>query len=145
MLCVNSYTKNYIGECRSRMESQLAAYKLLVTTAREKTATSKSRFNSAVASFEPLFLNNLVVVLDSFFVHRSRTIELKDGNPLNEVRMLCNSILQNCGVLSADKTIKYNPSKAILRLQIGDEIKLTESGFVLLLTAFFAEIETKFM
>jgi len=91
MLCVNSYTKDYINECRSRMESQLAAYKVLVTTAREKT--SKSAINSAVDSFEPLFFNNLVVVLDGFFVHRSRTLEKKDGNPLNEVRMLRNSIL----------------------------------------------------
>ena len=143
MLCVNSYRKDYINECRSRMESQLAAYKVLVTTAREKT--SKSAINSAVDSSEPLFFNNLVVVLDGFFVHRSRTLEKEDGNPLNEVRMLCNSILQNNGVMSADKTIKYNPSKSILKIQVGDEIKLTESDFVLLFKAFFAEIETKFM
>ena len=145
MLCVNSYRKDYIDECRSRMELQLAAYKGLVTTAREKTGTSKSALNSAVDSFEPLFFNNLVVVLDSFFVHRSRTIEKKDGNPLNEVRMMCNSILQNRGVMSADKTIKFNPSKSILKLQVGEEIKLTESDFVLLFRAFFAEIETKFV
>ncbi len=44
--------------------------------------------------------------------------------------MICNSILQNHGVMSADKTIKYNPSKSILKLQIGEEIKLTESDFV---------------
>jgi len=145
MLCVNSYTKDYIHECRSRMESQLAAYNVFVTTARAKTAASKSAFNSAVHSFEPLFFNNLVVVLDRFFVHRSRTIEKKDGNPLNEVRMMCNSILQNHGVLSADKTIKFNPAKSILMLQIGDEIKLTELDFVILFRAFFAEIETKFV
>jgi len=145
MLCVNSYTKDYINECRSRMESQLAAYKVLVTTAREKTRTSKAAINSAVDSFKTLFFNNLVVVLDGFFVHRSRTLEKKDGNPLNEVRMLCNSILQNHGVMSADKTIKYNPSKSILKIQVGNEIKLTESDFVLLFKAFFAEIETKFM
>jgi hypothetical protein len=126
------------------MESQLAAYNVLVTTAREKTGTSKS-INSAVDSFEPLFFNNLVVVLDGFFVHRSRTLEKKDGNPLNEVRMMCNSILQNHGVMSGDKTIKYNPSKSILKIQVGDEIKLTESDFVFLFKAFFAEIETKFM
>ena len=145
MLCVNNYREDYIVECRSRMESQLAAYQTLVATAREKTGTRKSAFNSSVDVFEPLFFDNLVVVLDGFFVHRARGKEGKDGNPLNEVRMLCNSILQNRGVLAADKTIKYNPEKSITKLQVGKEIKLTESDFVLLFRAFFAEIEIKFM
>lgn len=70
---------------------------------------------------------------------------MKDGNPLNEVRMICNSILLNHGVMFADKTIKFNPAKSILKLQVGDEIKLTESDFVHLFAAFFAEIETKFV
>jgi hypothetical protein len=47
MLCVNSYTKEYIKECRSKMESQLAAYKALVTATRE---TDKPARNSAVDS-----------------------------------------------------------------------------------------------
>jgi len=33
----------------------------------------------------------------------------------------------------------------LLKIQIGKEIKLTESDFVHLFRAFFAEIETKFM
>ncbi len=53
------------------------------------------------------------------------------GNPLNEVR-LDSSILQNRGGLAADKTIKYQPEESILTLQVGNEIKLTEAGFVLL-------------
>jgi len=69
------------------------------------------------------------VVLDRFFVHRARGTEGKDGNPLNEVRMLCDSILENRGVLSANKTIKHNPAKSILKLQVGEKIKLTESNF----------------
>jgi hypothetical protein len=145
MLCVNKYPKRYVDECRSRMESQLAAYKTLVTTAREKAGTGKSAFNSTVDSFAPFFFSNLVVVLDGFFVHRSRTLEKKDGNPLNEVRMICNSILQSNDVMSADKTIKYSPEKSILKLQIGHEIKLTESDFILLFKAFFADIENKFV
>lgn len=32
-----------------------------------------------------------------------------------------------------------------MKLKIGDEIKLTESAFVALFKAFFAEIEAKFM
>ena len=145
MLCVNSYTQDYVDDCCSRMESQLAAYKALVTAARAKTESRKSALSTAFDAFEPLFFNNLVVVLDSFFVHRSRTLEKKDGNPLNEVRMICNSILQNHGVLSADKTIKFKTANSVLKLQIGEEINLTESDFVLLFKAFFAEIETKFV
>jgi len=66
-------------------------YKTLLSTARAKTGTGNAAFNSAVASFEPLFFNNLVVVLDAFFVHRSRTPEGKHGNPMNELRMICTS------------------------------------------------------
>jgi len=50
--------------------------------------------------------------------------------------MLCDSILENRGVLSANKTIKHNPAKSILKLQVGEEIKLTESNFALLFRAF---------
>jgi len=46
--------------------------------------------------------------------------------------------------MPADKTIKFNPAKSILKLQFGDEIKLAESDFVLLFRAYFAEIEAKF-
>jgi hypothetical protein len=144
MLCVNAYKKEYIDTCRSRMESQLAAYKTLRAAGGEKTG-AKSALPSAIDSFEPLFFNHLVVVLDAFFVHRTRGLEGKDGNPLNEVRMLCSSILQDRCLLSANKTIKYNPAKSILKLQIGDPIKLKEADFIPLFKAFFAEIETRFM
>jgi hypothetical protein len=144
MLSVNTYAKDYVDDCRARMESQLAAYRTLVTASGAKTGTGKSGLASAIAAFEPLFFNNLVLVLDAFFVHRARALEKKDGNPLNEVRMLGNSILQNHGVMSADKTIKYDPSKSVLKLQIGEQIKLTEPDFVRLLKACFAEIEAKF-
>ncbi len=62
--------------------------------------------------------------------------------------MICTSLLQNHGVMCTDKTnnktIKYSPEKSVVKLQIGDEIKLTESAFAALFKAFFAEIETKF-
>ena len=96
-------------------------------------------------AFEPLFLGNLVVVMDGFFVHRARALEKKDGNPLNEVRMICNSLLQTRGVLKEDKTIKYSAEKSVVKLKLGDEIKLTESAFVALFKAFFAEMEAKFV
>jgi hypothetical protein len=134
MLAVNKYPQAYVDACRSSMEKQLAAYRSL----------AKSAKPSALEAFEPPFFNNLVLVLDSFFVHRTRGLEKKDGNPLNEVRRLCQSILQNEGVLAPDKTIKFDPAKSVLKLKIGDRIKLTEADFVRQFKAFFAEIEAKF-
>jgi hypothetical protein len=77
-------------------------------------------------------------------VHRTRAIEGKDGNPLNEVRMLCDSILHNHAVLCADKTIKYKPETSVLGFRIGDEIRLDETQFLLLFKSFFSELERKF-
>jgi hypothetical protein len=80
-----------------------------------------------------------------FFVHRSCTLELEDGNPLNEVRMLAASILQNEGVLASDKTIKLDAQRSILKLKIGDAIRLTEADFARFSRAFLAEVEAKFV
>ena len=46
-------------------------------------------------------------------------------------RFETNPALQNRGV-TTDKTIKFSLAKSILKLQVGDEIKLTETGFLLL-------------
>ena len=141
MLAVKKYPQDYIDECRSQMEAQLAAYTKLASSSRKDRASTTQ---TAVESFAPLFFNNLTLVLDNYFVHRTRAIEGKDGNPLNEVRMLCNSILRNHGVLSADKTIKYKPERSVLKFGIDDEIRLDEAQFVSLFKAFFSEIQHKF-
>ncbi len=143
MLCVNKYTQQHIDQCRSRINAQLSDYKNLVTTARKVGKNEKS-LNSAIESFESVFFNNMVLLLDALFVHRTRAIEKKDGNPLNEVRMMCNSIMNNNNILSADNTIKVNPAKSVLKYKIGDRIKLNEADFLLIFNAFFAEIERKY-
>jgi hypothetical protein len=82
--------------------------------------------------------------LDNYFVHRSRTLEGKDGKPLNEVRLLCNSILRNDNVLCDHKTIRFKPEASVLKLQVGEEIRLDQADFRLIFGAFFAEIEKKY-
>lgn len=105
---------------------------------------ARRALGSAIDQFEPLFLNNMVLVLDQCFVHRSRTTELKDGNPLNEVRVLCDSILRNDGLLAADKTIKLEPATSVLGYEVGDRIRLDQTAFSRLADGFFAEIEAKY-
>jgi hypothetical protein len=134
MLAVNKYSQEYIDDCRAKMAAQTSAYK--------KVSASASA--ASTKAFEPLFLNNMILVLDAYFVHRTRTLELKDGNPLNEVRILCNSILLNDGRLAADKQVKLIPEKSILKYEVGDEIRLNVKDFTRLSNAFFAEIEAKF-
>ena len=145
MLCVNNYTKKYIDETRSKVEFQISAYKKLVTTAGSQNGTNESLLKAAIESFKPVFFNNMVLVLETYFVHRSRTMEGKDGNPLNEVRILFNSMMNNNNKMCADKTIKFNPAKSVLKYQVGDEIKLNKAGFFQLSNAFFAEIESKYL
>jgi hypothetical protein len=143
MLSRNNYTQDYVNECRKKVELQLSTYLHMVQMAKKQNDTE---LNSAIDSFEVNFFNHMVLVLDNYFVHRARTIELKDGNPLNEVRMLCESILLYDNKMTKEtKSMKYDPTTSILKYKIGDEIKLIEKDFELLSKAFFSEIEKKFV
>ena len=139
MLCVNKYPQDYVDRRRSRVKQQLGVYNDLIVAATKGNESKGTKISAAVECLEPVFFNNMVLVLDTYFVHRSRTMEGKDGNALNEVRVLCNSILENHSVLRVDKTIKINPDASVLKLKPGDPIALRLSK------AFFAEIERKFM
>jgi hypothetical protein len=145
VLCMNSYDRGYIEQCRSRIDAQIAGYRALVAAGAALRGQNKAQFDAAADAFEPVFFNNLVLVLDGYFVHRTRGLEKKDGNPLNEARLLCNSIMTNNGKLVADKQIRLDPATSLLGYAVGDEIKVRESDFVLLAKGFFAEIESKFM
>jgi hypothetical protein len=142
MLSVTGYSQDYIDKCRARITEQITAYHNLSHTARVQATNAPS--HEAAEIFEAGFFNHLVLLLDYMFVHRSRTMEKKDGKVLNEVRLLCQCLLENDGVLVADKTLKLNPAKTVLKLEPGDEICLNEADFVRLADAYFAEIEQKF-
>lgn len=144
MLCINNYGQKYIDECRARIDEQLSAYQKLAGVVRKPARPSDAPIK-ALESFEPVFFNNLVIVLDGYFVHRSRTIEKKEGNPLNEVRVLCTSMMESNGVMTKDNTIKLDPGQSVLGHQPGDNIRLREQDFVRLAEAFFTELERKFL
>ena len=138
---MKKYPKAYIAACRTRVDADLRAYRSAVgkTPSRE---------------FEARFFDDQVLLLDYMFVHRLSGIEGKDGNPLNEVRVLCNSILLNRGKLQVDKLpewpnsavagIKLPPEKSVLKLKSSDEVRLREADFERLSKAFFIELDKKF-
>ena len=138
---MKKYPKDYIAACRARVDADLRAHR-------------EGGGKAATKEFEARFFNDQVLLLDYMFVHRLTGIEGKDGNPLNEVRVLCNSILLNRGRLQVDKLpgwpnsagsgIKLPPEKSVLKLEVGDEVRLTEADFARLSKAFFAELEKRF-
>jgi len=138
---MKKYSKDYIAACRARVDADLGTYRKQVGNAPSK-------------EFEARFFNDQVLLLDYMFVHRLTGIEGKDGNPLNEVRVLCNSLLLNQGRLQVDRLpgwpnsastgMELPPEKSVLKLKVGEEVRLNEGDFVRLSKAFFAELEKKF-
>ena len=115
MLGRNSYTREEFDQGRAAIRGQLAAYKAVVKAAGGKAMDKK--VGDALGAFEPMFFNNLILALDRFFVHRVRTVSGKDGNPLNEVELICESLMNNNGVLKESKVIKLIPDKSVAKLQ----------------------------
>lgn len=100
MLAVTVYKQDYVAACRAGAKAQLAAFRKLAKQAPE-----------AAAAFTPGYFITQILALDHFFLHRQRSFEGKAGGPLNELRMLCDGIKENAGVLAPNSTIKYDAGR----------------------------------
>ena len=136
------YTRAELDRARAAINSQLTAYRGLVSAV---AATKDERASSALAAFDPLFFDNMTLVLDRYFVNRLRAVAGKDGNPLNEVEMICDSLMNNDGVMLASNVINLIPDQSVVQLQVGDPIELNLADFERLSGAFFADLERKFL
>jgi hypothetical protein len=136
MLAANKYPKDYVDASRTKVEAQIASYRVLIAGVKDA---------AVLADFQRRFFSHMLLALDTYFVHRTRALEGKDGNALNEVRMLCNGVMLNDGVLAEDKTIKFTPEKSVTKLKIGDRIVLDTDTFAALVAAFFTQLERKFV
>jgi hypothetical protein len=140
-----NYTQEEIDHGRAAISEQLAAYKKLAKAV--GSGTAGKNVEAAVEAFDALFFNSLTMVMDRYFVHRlpGADYEGKDGNPLNEVRLIVDSLITNGGVLRADKQIKLTPEGSVLKLSVGDTIRLSQADFERLSAAFFIELERRFL
>jgi hypothetical protein len=129
MLGMKTYPADYIRNCRDRIDTAVATYRTLANPSPE---------------FEASYFSNLVLVLDEMFVHRLRAVEGKDGNAMNEVRVLCESMLLHGNVMTPEKTIKLAPERSVTGIADGDAVELNEAKFVALSDAFFRDIEARF-
>ena len=135
MLGVSKYSPEYIAATRKSINAQVKAY--------DQVAKAADGAGPALESFEHVFFNNMVLVLEQHFVHRLRTGEGKDGNPMNESRVIAGSLIENGGRMLADKQIRFK-NGSLLGYEPGDEIKLSKSDFQKLAKGFLAGIEEKF-
>lgn len=142
MLGRKTYTQEELDHATTAIDKQLAAYKKL---AKAIDATSDAKARAALDALEPLLFNNMTLVLDRYFVHRLRMVTGKDGNPLNEVELMTESLLNNGGVLRGNNVVKLVPAESVVGLDIGDRIALTAGQFERLAKAFLGEIRSRFV
>jgi hypothetical protein len=126
----SDFTQDELDSARAAVEQQLTVF--------------RASCGPAPGALEPVFFNSALLALDRRFVHRVRAVSGKDGNPLNEVELLADSLMNNGGVLRGNNVIKYVPESAVLQLAVGDTIGLTAADFERLAAAFFAELEKRF-
>jgi hypothetical protein len=144
MLSISAYPQQYIDDARVRISEQVSAFAVLADEVRDAGTTGDGGAQSALDALEPHYFANLVIALDSHFVHRSRGQERRDGNAMNEVRVLVSSIQLHDGVMTAERAIRLDPARSVLGIQFGDRIRIDAEGFQRLSTAFFEALESTY-
>jgi len=124
MLLRTGYDRHYVATCR---ESVGAAVEEL------------RRVQAGSAAW-----NQLVPALDRWFGIRNPRVEGRDGNPINEVRVIAESVTEHGSVIVVPKGIKLAPETSVLGFEEGEEISLDGDAFERLFDAFLAEVEEKF-
>ena len=144
MLGRKNYAAEEIDQAKGALDRQVSADDQLIDAI--SGVAEEPKVKAACESFESQFFNNLTLFLYRYLVHRlpGADFEGKDGNPLNEVRIVCDSLITNKGKLRADKQIKLAPERSVLKLKVGDSISLTETGFDRLTRAFLPELKRRF-
>jgi hypothetical protein len=143
MLGRKDYTREEFEHGKAVVDNQLAAYRQL-SAALDNDATG-DKVRSAREDFEAPFFNNLSLALDRLYVHRLRGVTGKDGNPLNELELIVESLMNNDGVFRGNNVIKYVPEQSVVKLAPGDRIRLTADDFERLSAAFFQDLERKYV
>lgn len=136
MLMRGDYPQQYVASVRAMVAANVAAYRALGLPDGNQ--------------FERGYVHQLLLALDSYFTHRGRGMEGKDGNPLNELRMITDSLQGNDGqaaivpVLAPSSTIKYKAETSVLGLEIGEPLDLDVAEYEKLAVAFLDELEKRF-
>ncbi|WP_374970937.1 hypothetical protein [Terrabacter sp. BE26] len=140
---VEEYDQDYIDACRSRVESQVVAFTEVAHAARDHGDADVSSLESALKSLEYEYFNNMLLVLDAYFVDRLQ-VEGPDANALNEVRILTRSLMENGGTVAADPQVPLDPQRSVLGLKPGDPVTLTLHEYRRISDAFLHEVQKRY-
>ncbi len=124
-----AYTSDEIEACRDSCDALLAVW---------------AANDVEDSTLESLVFVQAVVVLDAWFAHRERDLEGDDGNPMNEVRVIADSVVGNAGTLRVLEPIRWAPERTVLRFAVGDEVEMSANGFERLAAAYLAAIENTY-
>jgi glutamine phosphoribosylpyrophosphate amidotransferase len=143
MLGRKDYTQDEYDQARAAVAQQIASFKKVATIVDKAGGDKKTA--AAFDGFEAVYFNNMAVVLDRYFVHRVRMATGKDGNAINELELITDSLMNNAGTFRGNNVIKYVPESSVLKLKVGDPIALSLDDFERLADAFFEELNRKFL
>ncbi|KQX06998.1 MULTISPECIES: hypothetical protein [unclassified Leifsonia] len=134
-----NFTQDELDHARSEIVDQLAAYEVLAATVTDPAGLA------ALDVFSPSFFNAMLLALDRPFVHRLHLVTGTDGNALNEVEVLVDSLINHGGILQPSTELALDPATSVTGIAFGERIRLTVDQFERLAAAFFVEIEKKFI
>ena len=145
-MSISAYPQQYIDEARARIAEQARAFDAMAQAVRGAGTAegARSAAGTALDALEPEYFANLVMALDSHFVHRSRGQERKDGNAMNEVRVLVNSIQHHDSIMTAEKGIRLDAARSVLGIEYGARISIDRVGFERLAAAFLEAVEATY-
>jgi hypothetical protein len=137
------YEHDYIDACRSRVESQIALFQEVALAARDHGEADLTGLEGALESLEHEYFNNMLLVLDGYFIDR-RPFEGEEGTALGEVRRLARSLVDDGGTVMAGPVSRPGASGSVLGLEVGDPITLTLPQYRRISDAFLREIEARY-
>jgi hypothetical protein len=124
MLLRTGYDRHYVANCRESVGAAVEEMR---------------RVGAGSAAW-----NQLVPALDRWFSLRNPKVEGRDGNPINEVRAIAESVTEHGSVMVIPRGIKLSPETSVLGFEPDEEISLDADSFERLFDAFLAEIEERY-